>query len=508
VFIEFEVKMTQEIDKLDPKQYFLDQLDVGDNRLADIVGDALRGAEDGELFLESKQNEGLVLKESRIQSSSFKEQQGFGLRRVHNAFEGCSYGSDLNLVSLGQAAKSLHAVSEQGGVYQIPPARTQQIVYPPISPLGVSMEERIKLLQEIDLYIRAQDSRVREVQISLSGEVQQVLIVRADGLIVSDVRPLVSMTIFILLEGEDGLEQGFYGFGGRENYSRFFESDEWKRAADEALAKAKLKLMAKPCPAGEMTVVLGPGIPALLLHEAIGHGFEGDFHLKKSSAFTGLLGERVAIPEVTIVDDGTIPGRRGSLTVDDEGTPTKRTILVENGIIASWMHSRKTARLLGVMPTGNCRRQSFKYKPLVRMRNTLMVDGPHDPEEIIRETKKGLFIQDFSGGSVDITSGKFVFAADVAHLIEDGEITTPVKGAMLSGMGRDALGSIDRVGNNMALDPGIELGRAEKKVKELWLVLVSQRFAFVSLSVGHKLLQAQMKRRKDNAEHKAMQSTS
>jgi TldD protein len=311
------------------------------------------------------------------------------------------------------------------------------------------------LLAEIDAYARGKDPRVVQVMASLGGEWQAVQIMRQDGTRVADLRPLVRLNVAVVVEKDGRRETGSYGTGGRFAYDKVTAPAVWRGAVDEALRQALVNLDSRPAPAGEMEVVLGPGWPGILLHEAIGHGLEGDFNRKKTSAFAGLLGSRIASPGVTVVDDGTLPDRRGSLTVDDEGTPTSRTVLIEDGVLVGFMQDRLNARLMGMRETGNGRRQSYAHAPMPRMTNTVMLSGQHAPEEMIRSVKRGLYAVNFGGGQVDITSGKFVFSASEAYLIEEGRVTAPVKGATLIGNGPDALTKVAMVGNDMALDPGI-----------------------------------------------------
>ena len=313
----------------------------------------------------------------------------------------------------------------------------------------------MKLLQDIDAYARAKDPRVRQVSASLSGEWQAVRIIRPDGRHAADIRPLVRLNVSVVCADGETMEGGSYGTGARAGYEAYLDPATWQHAVDEALRQSVVKLAAIDAPAGEMTVVLGSGWPGILLHEAIGHGLEGDFNRKKTSAFAGLMGQRIAAPGVTVVDDGTISDRRGSLTIDDEGTPTQSTTLIEDGILVGYMQDRMNARLMGVKPTGNGRRQSYGYHPMPRMTNTVMLNGAHAPEEIIASVDKGLYAVNFGGGQVDITNGKFVFSASEAYLIEGGRIGAPVKGATLIGNGPDALTKVSMVGNDMALDPGI-----------------------------------------------------
>jgi TldD protein len=336
------------------------------------------------------------------------------------------------------------------------PLGTNRQLYVDDNPLGLMpFEAKVKLLAEIDAYARAKDPRVRQVMASVAGEWQAVQIIRGDGRRLGDVRPLVRLNISIVVGDGDRQESGSYGTGGRFTYQRVVDPDHWRAAVDEALRQALVNLGSVPAPAGEMPVVLGPGWPGILLHEAIGHGLEGDFNRKKTSAFSGLLGQRIASPGVTVVDDGTIPDRRGSLSIDDEGTPSQRTVLIDDGKLVGFMQDRQNARLMGMQPTGNGRRESFAHHPMPRMTNTYMLAGPHSPEEIIRSVKRGLYAVNFGGGQVDITSGKFVFSASEAYLIEDGKIGPAVKGAMLIGNGPDCLTRVKMVGNDMRLDPGI-----------------------------------------------------
>ena len=315
--------------------------------------------------------------------------------------------------------------------------------------------DKVKLLGEIDAYARAKDSRVRQVMCSIAGEWQAVQILRADGERLADVRPLVRVNVSVVVGDGDKQETGSYGWGGRFAFGRVVDPENWQNAVNEAVRQALVNLDAVPAPAGEMPVVLGPGWPGILLHEAIGHGLEGDFNRKKTSAFAGLMGQRVAAPGVTVVDDGTIGDRRGSLTIDDEGTPTQRTVLIEDGILRGYMQDRQNARLMGMKPTGNGRRESFAHHPMPRMTNTVMMGGNHAPAEILKSVKKGLYAVNFGGGQVDITSSKFVFNAAEAYLIEDGKVGPAVKGAMLIGNGPESLKHVKMIGNDMKLDPGI-----------------------------------------------------
>jgi TldD protein len=366
----------------------------------------------------------------------------------------------LSEPALRRAATSVAAVAAvaagHAGVASEPPRATNARLYSDANPLAATeFPARTALLSEIDAYARGKDSRVVQVMASLGGEWQAVQIMRQDGTRVADLRPLVRLNVAVVVEQGGRRETGSYGTGGRFAYDMVTAPSVWRGAVDEALRQALVNLDSVPAPAGEMEVVLGPGWPGILLHEAIGHGLEGDFNRKKTSAFSGLLGKRIASPGVTVVDDGTLPDRRGSLTVDDEGTPTSRTVLIEDGVLVGFMQDRLNARLMGMRATGNGRRQSYAHAPMPRMTNTVMLGGPHAPEEMIRSVKRGLYAVNFGGGQVDITSGKFVFSASEAYLIEDGRVTAPVKGATLIGNGPDALTKVAMVGNDMALDPGI-----------------------------------------------------
>ena len=418
---------------------------------------ALAGSDDGELFLEYRESEQLSLDDGRIRSAGFDTSLGFGLRAVAGEATGFAHAGEISEDALARAAASVAAVAAgHSGVVSEPPRQTNARLYTDANPLGAAdFPARTAVLSEIDAYARGKDSRVVQVMASLGGEWQAVQILRADGGRVADLRPLVRLNVTLVVEQDGRRETGSYGTGGRFGYAALVAPEAWRAAVDEALRQALVNLDSVPAPAGEMEVVLGSGWPGILLHEAIGHGLEGDFNRKKTSAFAGLLGSRIAVPGVTVVDDGTLPDRRGSLTVDDEGTPTSRTVLIEDGILVGFMQDRLNARLMGVRPTGNGRRQSYAHAPMPRMTNTVMLGGTHAPEEMIRSVKRGLYAVNFGGGQVDITSGKFVFSASEAYLIEDGKVTAPVKGATLIGNGPDALTKVTMVGNDMALDPGI-----------------------------------------------------
>ncbi|WP_225767857.1 metalloprotease TldD [Inquilinus sp. Marseille-Q2685] len=436
---------------------FFTQAGLDRGRLERLVGEALQGADDGELFLEYVQSEGLSWDDGKLKSASFDTSQGFGLRAVAGETTGYSHASTLSEDAVKRAAETVRAVrAGHGGSLAEPPQGTNRQLYTDANPLSaVPFEAKVKVLAEIDAYARSRDPRVRQVSASISGNWQAVRIIRADGRHAADIRPLVRVNVSVVVGDGDRMESGSHGAGGRTGYDFHLEPGQWQAAVDEALRQALVRLDAVEAPAGEMTVVLGPGWPGILLHEAIGHGLEGDFNRKKTSAFSGLMGQRVAAPGVTVIDDGTLPDRRGSLTVDDEGTPTRSTTLIEDGILVGYMQDRMNARLMGMAPTGNGRRQSHAHHPMPRMTNTIMLGGGTSPAEILASVKHGLYAVNFAGGQVDITNGKFVFSASEAYLIEDGKIGPAVKGATLIGNGPDALTKVSMVGDDMALDPGI-----------------------------------------------------
>ena len=426
-------------------------------RLESLVDDALSGADDGELFLEYRQSEALGFDDGCLKSASFDTSQGFGLRAVSGEATGYAHSSELSEAAIKRAAETVKAVrSGHGGTMAEAPAGTNRLLYSEENPLGsAAFEAKVALLAEIDSYARAKDPRVSQVTASLAGEWQAVRIVRAGGLGAADVRPLVRLNVSMVVGEGDRMERGSYGGGGRISYDRLVEPAYWRAAVDEALRQALVNLEAVEAPAGEMKIVLGPGWPGVLLHEAIGHGLEGDFNRKKTSAFAGLMGERVAAPGVTVVDDGTLADRRGSLTMDDEGTPCQSTTLIEDGVLVGYMQDRQNARLMDMAATGNGRRQSYAHVPMPRMTNTYMLAGTHPPEEILAAAGNGLYAVNFGGGQVDITNGKFVFSCTEAYLIEDGKVGAPVKGATLIGSGPDVLTRVSMIGNDMALDDGI-----------------------------------------------------
>ncbi|KRB52020.1 protease TldD [Phenylobacterium sp. Root700] len=422
-----------------------------------MLGEALVGADDGELFVEKSESEAFLFDDGRLKSASYDSSEGFGLRVVAGETAGYSHSSEVSEAAIKRAAQS-SALAKRGysGVSAEGPRSTNAKLYgeddPTASP---AFSDKVALLQEIDAWARARDPRVVQVMASLAGERRTVEILRADGRLIRDVRPLCRVNVQVTVEKDGKRENGFAGAGGRAGFEAWITPDKWQEQAEEALRQALVNLDAVPCPAGEMDVVLGPGWNGVLLHEAVGHGLEGDFNRKGTSAFSGRIGERVAAPGVTVFDDGTLAGRRGSLTIDDEGTPTERTILIEDGILVGYMHDRMSARLMGLTATGNGRRQSYAHMPMPRMTNTAMMAGSTPRAEMIASTKRGLYCANFGGGQVDITNGKFVFQCTEAYLIEDGKITTPVKGATLIGDGPSALTRVTMIGDDFDFDPGV-----------------------------------------------------
>jgi TldD protein len=422
-----------------------------------MVDQALAGCDDGELFLEYVQSEGLSFDDGKLKSASYDTTQGFGLRAVSGEATGFAHASALDEQALKRAASTVQAVrSGKSGKSDESPRGTNRLLYADDNPIdGEGFEKKVKLLQEIDAYVRGKEPKARQVSISLAASWQVVEIIKAGGWRAADVRPLVRLNVSVVCGDGSRMEAGSTGSGRRAAYGDIFHADYWKKEADEAIRQALVNLESVDAPAGEMPVVLGAGWSGILWHEAVGHGLEGDFHRKKTSMFTRLMGQMIASPAVSVIDDGTMADRRGSLTIDDEGTPTQRNVLIENGKLVGLMQDRMNARLMGVKPTGNGRRQSHSYAPMPRMTNTIMLGGDKDPQEILSSVKKGLYAKNFGGGQVDIVSGKFVFSITEGYLIEDGKITKPVKGATLIGSGSEALTRVGMVGNDLELDPGI-----------------------------------------------------
>lgn len=435
----------------------LDGFDCSEERLNSIVSDTLQNSDDGELFVETSQLESLVFDDGRLKAGNFSSDQGFGLRSVAGEAIGYAHAGDLSMAALQRASDAVGAVTRgYSGQYSAAPARTNRHLYGDENPIGLpSFEEKVQLLQAMDSYLRAKDPKVRQVTASLAAGWQVINILRADGERLQDIRPLTRLNISVVVGDGDRQESGSYGVGGRRGFGAFIAKDTWMAGADEALRQALVNLEAIPAPAGTFDVVLGAGWPGVMLHEAVGHGLEGDFNRKKTSAFAGLLGEQVASKGVTVVDDGTIEGRRGSLTIDDEGTPSGYNVLIEDGKLVGYMQDRQNARLMGMKPTGNGRRQSYEHQPMPRMTNTYMLGGDKTPDEIIASVDKGVYAVSFGGGQVDITSGKFVFGCTEAYLIENGKVGAPIKGAMLIGNGPDAMHRVSMIGNDSKLDTGI-----------------------------------------------------
>lgn len=425
-----------------------------------LLDDTLRKADDGELFLEYKMAESLSFDDGRLKLANRSVSKGFGLRAVKGDMATYAHSAQVNAGALKRAAETVRAIDaapQKNITTDLTPAfGTNQAYYAAINPVDhQGFEEKLAVLKEIDAYMRAADPRVKQVSASMAASVQQVEILRAGGQSAKDVRPLVRLNVQVVLEDKGRMEAGSAGTGGRAYYNEFIADAAWKKLADEALRQARVNMESVPAPAGEFPVVLGPGWCGVLLHEAVGHGLEGDFNRKGSSTFSGRIGERVAASGVTVIDDGTIKDRRGSLNIDDEGTPTSHTVLIEDGILKGYMQDRMNARLMGMEATGNGRRESYAHTPMPRMTNTFMLGGSHTQGEMIASIKKGLYMPYLGGGQVDITSGKFVFNATEAYLIEDGKVTAPVKGATLIGSGPDIMQKITMIGDDACMDPGV-----------------------------------------------------
>ncbi len=435
----------------------LEANDVNPERARAILAEALAGADDGELYMERSESESFVFDDGRLKSAAYDSGEGFGLRVVAGETAGYAHASEITEAAIGRAGQSA-ALARRGysGTADLAPRRTNAKLYSDADPLAQpSFSAKTDLLQEIDAFARARDPRVVQVMASIAGERRTVEILRADGMMLRDVRPLVRVNVQVTVERDGRRETGSSGAGGRASYEAWISPDKWQAQVDEALRQALVNLDAIAAPAGEMDVVLGPGWNGVLLHEAVGHGLEGDFNRKGISAFSGRIGERVAAKGVTVFDDGSLAGRRGSLTIDDEGTPTERTVLIEDGILVGYMHDRMSARLMGLSATGNGRRQSYAHMPLPRMTNTGMMNGTSSQAEMIASMKRGLFCANFGGGQVDITNGKFVFQCTEAYLVENGKITAPVKGATLIGDGPSALTRVELIGDDFDFDKGV-----------------------------------------------------
>ena len=441
------------------KQSILTPYGMQDKDIDQIMDSMLSASVDNaDIYFQSSHFESWVLEGGIIKEGSHSIEQGAGVRVVSGDKTGFAYSDQIELQVLLKAANNVKAIARQGQDAQrkIDTVGSRTNYYQPVNPLkSLADQEKINLLRKVDVETRKLDTRIEEVIVSLVGVYEQVLVANQDGSLVADIRPLTRMSVSVILEDNGKREQGSMGGGARTDYSFFLDQDKAIAYGKEAVRQAVVNLDAVDAPAGSMTVVLGPGWPGILLHEAIGHGLEGDFNRKGTSAFSGKVGERVASDLCTVVDDGTLADRRGSLSIDDEGVPTECTTLIEKGILKGYMQDKMNARLMGVKSTGNGRRESYAHLPMPRMTNTYMLPGQHDPEEIVKSVKNGLYAKNFGGGQVDITSGKFVFSASEAYLIEDGKITRPVKGATLIGNGPDVLTKVSMVGNDLELDAGV-----------------------------------------------------
>ena len=422
-----------------------------------VLQSATNGADDGEIFVERKRAEMLAFDDGRLKMASYDASEGFGLRAIKGEVAGYAHSTDVSLAALERASDTARlAVGNGGGTLAMAPERAGPALYSDRDPItDASFPVKVDTLREIDAYAREKDSRVVQVSASIAAALQEVAILRPDGTLLEDIRPMVRLNVSVIVEENGRRETGSHGGGGRVALNGYLAPESWKATVDEALRIALVNLDAVPAPAGVMDVVLGPGWPGILLHEAIGHGLEGDANRKGASVFAGLMGQRIASEGVTVVDDGTIADRRGSITIDDEGTPSSRTTLIEDGILVGFMQDRQNARLMGVDPTGNGRRESYAHAPMPRMTNTIMLDGDTNPDDLVSDMRDGIHAVGFGGGQVDITNGKFVFSCTEAYLVKDGKRGAPVKGATLIGDGATALKQIRALGNDLALDPGM-----------------------------------------------------
>ncbi|HEY1605364.1 MAG TPA: metalloprotease TldD [Allosphingosinicella sp.] len=450
----------------DPRRFLYRKDALSPEAALRLTADALGNCDDGELYLQYRASEAFGFDDGRLKTADFNTQAGFGLRGVSGETTAFAHANELSEAAIRRAADTMTVLDPARGARPAPPRRTNATLYTDSDPLSlVPFARKVALCQRIDAAARARDPRVAQVSVALAGSWSVIEIVRPDGFVAHDVRPLVRLNVQIVVEQNGRRETGFHGLGGRTLYDHLFEEPVWNRAVDMALAQALVNLESIAAPAGEMKVVLGPGWPGVLLHEAIGHGLEGDFNRKGTSAFSGRIGERVAAPGVTVVDDGSLGERRGSLSIDDEGTPTGCTILIEDGILKAYLQDRLNARLMGVEATGNGRRESFAHAPMPRMTNTFMRAGSDDPGEILARAGSGIYAKSFGGGQVDITSGKFVFSCTEAYRIENGRLGAPIKGATLIGDGPTVLTRVAAIGNDLALDEGIGIcGKAGQSI--------------------------------------------
>ncbi len=441
---------------LDPRSHLYRPGQLSPEEAQALARETLAQCDDGELYLQFIASEAFGFDDGRLKTADYSRDAGFGLRGVSGEMTGFAHANDISAAAIRRGGETLRLLDPASAEAAPPPRLNNRHLYTDASPLdAVGFAEKVQLLETIDAAARKRDPRVSQVSASISGSWSVIEIVRADGFVAQDVRPLVRLNVSIVAEQNGRRETGSFGMGGRWLYDQLFEPANWNRAIDEALAQALVNLDSVAAPAGEMTVLLGPGWPGVLLHEAVGHGLEGDFNRKGTSAFSGRIGERVGAPGVTVVDDGSILGRRGSLSIDDEGTPTQENVLIEDGILKGYIQDRLNARLMGVAPTGNGRRESYAHAPMPRMTNTFMRGGQDDPAELLSRIKNGIFAKSFGGGQVDIVSGKFVFSCTEAYKVENGRLGAPIKGATLIGDGPSVLTRVTGIGNDMALDEGI-----------------------------------------------------
>ena len=460
--------------------------DLDESRVARVLGDVMGHAVDyGDIYFQQTREESWALEDGIVKDGAHSIEQGVGVRALAGEKTGFAYSDEVMLPALLEAAHAARAISRSGsgGAVQAWHATGGRGLYLPIDPVEtLADDDKVKLLEQIDREARSLDSRITQVMASLSASHDTIMVMASDGTLAGDVRPLVRLNVSVIIEHQGRREQGYAGGGGRFAYTEFLESGRWKALVKEAVRTAQVNLEAVPAPAGTMTVVLGAGWPGVLLHEAVGHGLEGDFNRKGTSAFSGRIGQQVAARGVAIVDDGTLVARRGSLNVDDEGTPTQCTTLIEDGVLVGYLQDKLNARLMGVAPTGNGRRESFAALTMPRMTNTYMLPGQHAPEEILASVDKGLYCRNFGGGQVDITSGKFVFSASEAYLIENGKVTRPVKGATLIGNGPEVMGRVSMIGNDLKLDDGV--GTCGKEGQEVPVGVGQPTLRIEALTVG------------------------
>jgi len=440
----------------DPRRFLYHDGQLDPDTARRVTAQMLSNCDDGELYLQYRASESFGFDDGRLKTADYSTDAGFGLRGVSGEMTGFAHANEISEAAIRRAGETLTLLDPSKGAMTAAPRQNNRHLYTDGDPMGlIPFADKVALCQQIDAAARARDPRVVQVTVALSASWSVVEIVRADGFVAHDVRPLVRLNVSIVAEENGRRESGYHGLGGRYLYDKLFEPATWNRCIDEALAQALVNLQSIDAPAGEMTVLVGPGWPGVLLHEAVGHGLEGDFNRKGTSVFSGRIGERVGAPGVTVVDNGALEARRGSLSIDDEGTPTGETVLIEDGILKGYMQDRLNARLMGVEPTGNGRRESYAHAPMPRMTNTYMKDGQDDPAELLSRVKNGIFAKSFGGGQVDIVSGKFVFTCTEAYLVKDGKIGAPVKGATLIGDGPTVLTKVTGIGNDMALDEGV-----------------------------------------------------